>query len=128
MKNVLIVGCGGFLGAVARYLCSRALARGNVLRVPVATLVVNVAGCLLFGALMAWVVERGAVTSGWRLFLGVGFLASFTTFSTFGFETLVLLRVGDTRAALASVALNVVLGLAAVALGAWIATPFISRA
>ena len=118
MRNqILAVALGGSLGAVARFLISgwfthrtgRAILGGAG-----GTLVVNVAGCLLIGALAAWVEGRADLHPNLRLFLFTGCLGAFTTFSTFGLETFELLREGDPRTALANAVLSVVLGLCAV--------------
>jgi CrcB protein len=116
MLNLLIVGLGGFLGAILRYGISSLVAARQGPGFPLATLLVNVLGCLAIGALMA-LLEREALTANMRLFLAVGLLGSFTTFSTFGYETIELFRDGDYQPALWSVAANLLLGLVAVLLG-----------
>ena len=116
MLNILIVGLGGFLGAIARFGVSSFLAARQGPGFPTGTLVVNVLGCLAIGALMA-LLELEALSANLRLFLAVGLLGSFTTFSTFGYETIELFRDGDYQPALWSVAANLVLGLSAVLLG-----------
>jgi len=112
--KLLIVGAGGFLGAVARYGLSGLVHRLAGAGFPWGTLAVNVVGCLLIGGLMVWGEDRPMLSPTARLFLTVGLMGAFTTFSTFGYETLELLR--DRQATLAgvNVAANVLLGLAAV--------------
>ncbi len=115
MINVLWVALGGALGASARYAASLALQRpGSAL--PLATLAVNALGCLLAGACMSW-SERHALAPSLRLFLLTGALGGFTTFSAFGVETLALQRSGRPGLALANVALQLLVGLGAVAAG-----------
>ena len=114
LKSVALVGLGGFAGAVLRYGVSQLAARYLGDRFPYGTLLINVVGCFALGAFAAWALERDG-SEHWRLLVAVGVLGSFTTFSTFGVETLTLLRSGDTRGALLSVAANVGLGL----LAAW---------
>ena len=111
-----IVGCGGALGAMARYGTNLLLER-RLGDFPLATLTVNVVGCLLLGTLLAVVEARPSLPDGWRLFLAVGILGSLTTFSTFGAETIDLIRAKETGAALLSIGGNLGLGLLAVALG-----------
>ena len=117
MIQFLVVGFGGFIGAIARWGLSGFVQRTASQSFPSGTLLVNALGCLLLGALMgaadgrAWLSEEG------RLFLTIGILGSFTTFSTFGYDTIALFRGGDMPMALANVVLNLVVGLAAVLAG-----------
>ncbi|MEM8994389.1 MAG: fluoride efflux transporter CrcB [Acidobacteriota bacterium] len=113
--QLLWIGFGGFFGALARHILSTWVQRWAPHAFPLGTLAVNVIGCFALGALMAW-LERGAPPS-LRPALGVGFLGALTTFSTFGHETVALLRRGEALLAAASVAANVAVGLAAVWLG-----------
>ncbi len=90
--TILVVGTGGFIGAVSRYtitgLVHRALTVREMTRfLPAGTLVVNVIGCFLIGILMAFVTTRQLVNDRAKLFLITGILGSLTTFSTFGYET-----------------------------------------
>lgn len=87
---------------------------------PWGTLFVNLLGSLLIGALVGWFGLRPA-SDALRLGLITGVLGGFTTFSAFSMETVEMLRAGDTAAGLAYVAMSVVLGLAACALGLWAA-------
>jgi len=117
MFKTLIVGAGGFLGAVTRYGLS-GLAHRLVNGVfPAGTLAVNLIGCFVIGAIMSLVEDRQMLAPDTRLFLTIGFLGSFTTFSTFGYETVELLRHGSMRLAAWNVAGNVLVGLAAVVAG-----------
>lgn len=114
MREVLLVGCGGFVGAVLRYGVARALGSGAGF--PFATLAVNVAGSFALGWLVAANL-RGAASEPQRLAFGVGGLGALTTFSTFSVETVALIERGSLGAALLSVAANVGLCLAAAAAG-----------
>jgi CrcB protein len=118
LLHVILVGCGGFVGAVLRYgvggLVHRSAATAGF---PFGTLVVNVAGCLLIGAAAAAAETRQLLGPEARLFLMVGVLGGFTTFSTFGYETLALVRDGEMLRAALNVTVHVVLGLAAVWMG-----------
>lgn len=117
MAEFLAVGIGGFLGAVARWGLSGVVQRQVEGAFPAGTLAVNLVGCLLIGVVLTLVQDRQLFAQETRLFLTVGILGSLTTFSTFGHETLVLMRGGETRLAALSVAANVVLGVAGVLLG-----------
>jgi CrcB protein len=113
----LAVGLGGFLGALARYGLSGLVHRCLNWSFPTGTLLANTVGCLLMGVLMSLLEERQCLGSGARVFLMIGLLGSFTTFSTFGYETLAMLRAGDFPPALWNVVANVFLGLFAVWVG-----------
>jgi CrcB protein len=115
----IAVALGGAVGSVARFgvgLFARAMLPGW----PWGTLFVNLLGSLLIGALVGWFGLRPA-SDALRLGLITGVLGGFTTFSAFSMETVEMLRAGDTAAGLAYVAMSVVLGLAACALGLWAA-------
>ena len=120
MAHVLIVGIGGFIGSILRYWLSGMTHRWVQDAFPAGTLAVNVLGCFLLGAVMYLVEYREFFGAELRLFLTIGILGGFTTFSSFGYETFALLRDGEHLQALASVAANVLVGTAAVA-GGWIA-------
>lgn len=115
--NLLAVGCGGFLGAIARYAISGLLQKRFPHFTPAGTLAVNVLGCLIIGVLMAVITSRPNFPPKVQLFLVTGILGSLTTFSTFGYETVELLREQSYRTALWNVTANLALGLPAVWLG-----------
>ena len=111
----LWIGIGGSAGAILRYLVAGwAQQASGSATFPYGTLVVNVAGCLVIGALSYLADARGMFSAETRLFVFVGLLGGFTTFSTFGNETLNLLRDGELLIASLNVTTNVVLCLAAV--------------
>lgn len=117
MRELLAVGVGGFIGAVTRYCISGWVHRWTGAGFPWGTLVVNLVGCLALGALMALLESRLFVSPEARLFLGIGVLGSLTTFSTFGYETLELMRRSELALAAANVAISVIIGLGAVFIG-----------
>jgi len=112
-----VIAAGGALGSGARYGVGFLLPHDPAHGVPWATLVINAAGCLLIGVLMAFVTERPAAHRLVRPFLGVGVLGGFTTFSTYTNELRTLLERGATAAGLGYLFLTLVLALAAVTLG-----------
>lgn len=117
MMNILLVGTGGFIGSVFRYLCGRtvhSLLQRYYPWFPYGTLAVNIVGCFLIGFLSGLAEYRHLFTQESRLFLFVGFLGGFTTFSSFGYETFVLARDVQFSAAFANIALQVIIGLGAV--------------
>ena len=118
LVRTLVVGAGGFLGASARYLLGGAIYRWLPATFPWATFVINVTGCFGIGFLAVLAEERMLLGPGARLFLMVGILGGYTTFSTFGYETIALLRESSFAAAAINVLGQVALGLVAVGAGA----------
>ena len=115
---VLLVGLGGFLGAIARYKLGGWLLHMTAQdRFPFGTFAVNLLGCLAVG-ILAGVAERYEVIGPEaRLFLFTGLLGGFTTFSAFGLEAVFLIRRGDLGVAALYAGGTVVLGITAVWLG-----------
>lgn len=116
LRDLGWVAGGGALGSALRYAVSVWLSQRLSSGFPWHTFAVNVSGAFLLGLLVTAVVDRSGWGS-WQLFVGVGFLGGFTTFSTFSVETLRLLQDGLTAAAASNVLLSVIAGLAAAALG-----------
>lgn len=119
--NLLIIALGGALGAVSRFLLGNAVSRAIGSALPYGTFVINVMGCFAMGLLMTIIVDRELLPVAWRLFLCVGLLGGFTTFSSFGYEALMLLTEGRLLAALAYVGGSVALGLIAAGAGVFCA-------
>lgn len=118
MTNILLVGIGGFIGSILRYTISGYVQQSTKsISFPFGTLAVNVIGCFIIGFLAQLAESRGVFTSESRLFVFVGILGGFTTFSSFGNETLNLTRDSQIMNALANIGANVVIGLFAVWLG-----------
>lgn len=112
------IGLGGFIGAVLRYLVSGWVQdRSGSIAFPYGTLSVNLLGCFLIGLLTFLVETRSFFTVETRSFLLIGLLGSFTTFSTFGNETLVLLRGGRLEMAALYTGTHLLAGIAMVWMG-----------
>lgn len=113
IKCMLMVGLGGFIGSVLRYLMGLwTHSLSNATSFPVGTSAVNIAGCFLIALLIAPLKGQEA-----KLFVITGILGSFTTFSTFGYETMAYLRDNRPTMAVANAATNLTLGLGAIWLG-----------
>jgi len=118
MQNLLLIGLGGFMGAVLRYSVSGAVQGwSKSMSFPYGTLAVNLLGCLLIGALSQVAEVKGVLSTEARSFIFIGLLGAFTTFSTFGNDTVSLFREGKDLLSLVNIGLHLVLGLSAVWLG-----------
>jgi CrcB protein len=118
MKQIVLVGIGGCVGAIARYKLGGLVLHHSVdWRFPLGTFVVNALGCLVAGVIAGAVERLGMFSPDTRVFLFSGLLGGFTTFSAFSLETLFLLRRGETMVALGYVVLSVLCGVAALWLG-----------
>ena len=116
MAKLLVVGLGGFAGAVLRYWLSGWVYGLTQSDFPVGTLAVNLAGSFVLGAAMG-VVENHIVPPHLQLFVTIGLLGGFTTFSTFSFETYALIEIGSIGKAALNLVLSVGFGLAALMAG-----------
>ncbi|MFA5451825.1 MAG: fluoride efflux transporter CrcB, partial [Dehalococcoidales bacterium] len=115
MATILLVGAGGFLGAIARYLVSGwAQGVNGDSSFPWGTLAVNLIGCILIGILMGVTENRQWFAPETRSFALVGLLGGFTTFSTFGYETFSLLKDGEVLAGTTNILLQLSLGIGGV--------------
>lgn len=114
MKQLLLVGFGGFIGSVLRFLISKLNHSWHFLSLPIGTLAVNVVGSLIIGLLIGMSAKGNLISTDLRLFLMVGLCGGFTTFSTFSSENMLLLQNGQFATAFLYIGLSVVLGLLAV--------------
>jgi CrcB protein len=122
MVNILLVALGGALGSVSRYLLGTwTQSASKSIDFPYGTLTVNLIGCFVIGFLSQLAEARGVFTSETRALVFIGVLGGFTTFSSFGNDTINLLRDGETFNALLNVGANVILGLALVWFGRTVA-------
>ena len=118
MIKILIIGSGGFLGAILRYVVSGyAQSLSGSYSFPIGTLTVNLIGCFIIGVMSKMAEDLGLFSIETRMFLTIGFLGAFTTYSTFGYETLNLLRDNEWLYAMIYVGLHLFLGIGAVWVG-----------
>jgi fluoride exporter len=119
MLTWIVVASGGALGCLARHGVNRLVdQQWPMMRFPASTLIVNLLGCCVVGAL-AGLIASGQLPmrAHWREFVFIGILGGFTTFSTFGLDTVTLLRAGDVTQAFSNIVIQVVGGLAGVYAG-----------
>jgi len=116
----LLVAVGGALGAVARFAVANGFARRLGTSWPYATLCINLSGCFFIALFLAAASERN-FDPAWRYLFPTGFVGAYTTFSTYGYETVRLIETGRTAAAAAYVLASNLLGLGAILLGSWVA-------
>jgi CrcB protein len=120
MLHLAALAAGGALGAVARYQLTVWIQTRWPVPFPTGTVTVNLIGCLLLGVLAGVVDTRPTLSPAFRLFAAAGVLGAFTTFSTFGLETITALSRGHIVIAVLNVLVSVLVGLAAVAAGLWV--------
>lgn len=117
---ILLVACGGAAGAVARFLVGDSFSRRFGTSWPYGTLFINVSGCFAIALFFSAAASRTQMPSGWRYLFPVGFVGAYTTFSTYGYEALRLIQLGQSAGAIAYLAASNVLGLCAVVAGDWL--------
>jgi CrcB protein len=115
------IGLGGCAGALLRYWIGGLVQNRAAGSFPWGTLAVNLIGCFAIGVLMALVADRPLVGPNVRSFAGIGLLGAFTTFSTFGYETVALIETGSWLLAMSNVLVSVTGGLLMVFCGRWLA-------
>jgi CrcB protein len=118
--TVLWIGIGGFIGANARYWLGRATIERWGASFPWGTLAVNLIGSLLIGIILETIALRAVSDPAYRLFLVIGILGGFTTFSSFAAETVALIDEGQWTRALAYVLASNALAISACFVGVWI--------
>lgn len=109
--KILIIGFGGFIGAILRFLVSKFVNTVLPFNIPLGTLFVNVLGSFFLGYIYTLSVEKLAVTENFRIFISIGLLGAFTTFSTFSLESVNLLEDGVYGMFFLNIFSNVVLSI-----------------
>lgn len=117
MRQLLLVGLGGFIGSIGRYLVARLNLTCHFLSIPMGTLTVNVIGSFIIGFLVGISAKTDLISNDLRLFLMVGFCGGFTTFSSFTNENLMMIQNGQLLSVLLYTAGSIFLGFIAVYLG-----------
>jgi len=117
MRILFIIGTGGFLGSVSRYLLSQWMQRIFNTTFPIGTFSVNIIGCFLIGIIYALSEKGGILSPELRLFLAVGICGGFTTFSSFAYENFNMFSLQQYFFTAIYVGVSLILGLLAVYLG-----------
>jgi len=117
MKQILLVGIGGFIGSIARYFVSKLNLSWHFLSIPMGTLTVNIIGSFIIGFIVGVSAKSELITPGLRLFLMVGICGGFTTFSSFTLENMTLMQNGQFLSVLIYTGLSIFFGFLAVYLG-----------
>ncbi len=113
-KNFVLVGLGGFVGAVLRFAFIQMI---KVTQFPIATLLINMIGSCLIGIIIGISLKYSAFNDNWKLFLATGICGGFTTFSAFSLENVQMIQEGKTTQAILYIMGSVILGIAATWIG-----------
>ena len=111
LQSILIVGTGGFIGTVFRFLTNRLCAYYGLIAFPVATLCVNLIGCFLFGLFAGFLDKQGLANTQLSTFLIVGFCGGLTTFSTFSNELFQMTSKGEIALSILYLSISIILGV-----------------
>lgn len=117
MRSILLVGFGGFIGSIARYLTAAVIQNKSTSAFPIGTLMVNIVGCLLIGLFLGLSEKQNIISPELRLFLTIGFCGGFTTFSSFTNDNVQLINSGALLQVLLYTGLSVIVGIAATYIG-----------
>ncbi len=117
LRTILLVGTGGFIGSVMRYLVQIFIEKGLTSTFPLGTLIANVVGSFIIGVVFALAEKGNFMSAEWRLFLAVGICGGFTTFSSFAYNNFSMLKEGTFGQFFWNVGGSLFLGILAVYLG-----------
>jgi CrcB protein len=121
LQTILLISLGAIIGATLRYYLALCVGRLIPSTFPYGTLVINMTACFILGFFLIWSTERARIDPRWRLFIAIGICASYSTYSSYAFETFALFEKGQWAAVAANVVGMNVLFFIAVALGAALA-------
>lgn len=117
LRTILIVGTGGFIGSVMRYLVQVLVEKGLTSTFPLGTLIANIAGSFIIGMVFALAEKGNLMSAEWRIFLTVGICGGFTTFSAFAYNNFTMLKEHSFGQLFINIGGNLFFGILAVYLG-----------
>ena len=120
MVKLLVIGFGGFLGSILRYIVGKSVDGKINTSFPWGTLTVNIVGSFIIGFVYMLAMRKVGITENWRLFLGAGFCGGFTTFSAFAWENVSLLDQKLIGTSLIYIVASIVVGMLAIVAGGWV--------
>lgn len=120
VKMILLVGAGGFAGSVARFLSQQLIAHYYPSSFPWGTLFVNIVGCFIIGVIYAFGEKGNLLSPEMRLLLATGFCGGFTTFSSFAYDNISLMRDGELLYTFLYIAASIIIGFLAAYIGVFI--------
>jgi len=122
LQKYLLIAAGGALGSIARYWVSATVSGREGTRFPWGTFVVNISACIIIGFTLTWLGRHVELNPAWRYLIPTGFIGAYSTFSTYEWETFTTMEAGEVGIALLYVVSSVAVGLAAVWIGAKLAS------
>jgi fluoride exporter len=117
LRTILLVGSGGFIGSVMRYLVQYYMEKSLTSTFPWGTFIANIAGSFIIGIVFALAEKGNLMNAEWRIFLAVGICGGFTTFSSFAYNNLTMINERAWGSLLLNTGGNLFLGILAVYLG-----------
>ncbi|MEL1242768.1 fluoride efflux transporter CrcB [Flavobacterium sp. DGU11] len=111
IKSILLVGLGGAIGSILRYLSAILVSKYWNQAFPLATFIINMVGCLLIGLLIAFIEKQPGVSDNFRLLMVTGFCGGYTTYSAFAYENTSLIGSSQSLIAFAYIAASVLVGI-----------------
>jgi len=117
IRTILLIGLGGGIGSIFRYLTSVFVAKYYANNFPLATFLTNILGCFFIGIIMGLLAKSQFGSQDLKWFLVTGFCGGYTTFSAFGYENINLMQNGNSVLAFGYIAMSIIIGLFAVWLG-----------
>lgn len=121
MRTVLLISLGAIIGANLRYFVAQFIAKLTPSSFPLGTLVINITASFILGFFLIWTTERVLADPRWRVFFAIGFCATYSTYSSYAFETFALFEKGQFGMAALNVLLTNIVCFIFVALGAALA-------
>lgn len=117
LRTIFIVGTGGFIGSVMRYLVQFYIEKGMSSSFPLGTLIANILGSFIIGVVFALAEKGDLMSSEWRIFLTVGICGGFTTFSAFAYNNMIMIKENSFFQLFLNIGSNLFFGILAVYIG-----------